>query len=317
MLLITGQLACIRNKAPKTLDVEHWGTQGDGPGQFTKPRGIATGNNELYVVDKSGRLQVFDLHGQFLRQWQLPDQDHGTPTTLLIDRDGNVIIPDTHNSRILAYTSQGEHLWTMGSYGAGPGQFCFITAVVQDTEGKWFVAEYGNTDRIQIFSPEREYLTEFGEYGAGPGQFSRIMGMTLTPDGVLYIADSVNNRIQALRLNGTYLYEFGGMGKTPGKLTYPYDITYSSSDDTLYVCEYGSHRIQHFKRDGTPIGVWGKVGNGNDGLWNPWGVTALPDDRVAVADCDNFRITVIGNDGWLIPSEPSPPGYFQTPAPQP
>ncbi len=320
ILLILGSAILLCGSCTKstpeseTLDVEHWSGPGDEPGFLTRPRGLIASEDRLYVVDRSGRLNVFDLEGNFVHYWILQKQKRGTPTSLLLAHDGNLIVPDTHNSRVLEFSPMGELLWSYGSYGDGPGQFSFVTAVEQTEEGCWLIAEYGFTDRIQIISPELDYIDSFGEYGDGPGQFSRIMGMTMAPGGMLYVADSVNNRIQALKVDGhkiSYVLQFGGFGKDHGQLTYPYDIRYSADTrldqrGILYVCEYGSHRIQRFTLDGKPLGTWGKVGNKDGELWNPWGVCVLPDYRVAVADADNHRITVIGDKGWILPSQAPP-----------
>jgi sugar lactone lactonase YvrE len=55
-----------------TGEVLHtWGTFGAGPSQFNIPAGILVdGSDNIYVSDTlNGRLQKFDLEGQFLLQW--------------------------------------------------------------------------------------------------------------------------------------------------------------------------------------------------------------------------------------------------------
>ncbi len=298
LLGIAGVWMFVPRQEEASLDVAHWGEPGDAPGMFTYPRGVAATGDELYIVDRSGRIQVLDAEGRFLRAWTVIGQERGTPTSLLIGNEGNLIVPDTHNSRLLAYTPQGERLWSFGKSGTGTGEFCYVTAVLQTPEGRWLVAEYGEADRIQVFSPDWEFLYEFGEYGAGPGQFSRIMGLAMGPTGTLYVADSVNHRIQVLKQDGTFLYEFGGRGRAIGQMIYPYDVRFSQTEKILYVCEYGNNRIQRFEPDGRPVGLWGTVGSGEGELWTPWGIALFPDGRVAVADAGNNRITVIGSQGW-------------------
>ena len=53
----------------------------------------------------------------------------------------------------------------------GDGEFQFVTDAAQDAEGNYYVAQYGEYDRIQKFSPEREFLLSWGEHGHEPGQF--------------------------------------------------------------------------------------------------------------------------------------------------
>jgi DNA-binding beta-propeller fold protein YncE len=53
-----------------------WGTQGDQPGQFREATGIAVANGSVFVADNgNNRIQVFDLNGVFIRQWEVPEWD--------------------------------------------------------------------------------------------------------------------------------------------------------------------------------------------------------------------------------------------------
>jgi DNA-binding beta-propeller fold protein YncE len=53
--------------------VRQWGTPGSGPGQFHLPHGITIDKDDvLYVADReNGRVQRFDLNGNFLGEWPL------------------------------------------------------------------------------------------------------------------------------------------------------------------------------------------------------------------------------------------------------
>ncbi|MCC7086165.1 MAG: hypothetical protein IT427_14275, partial [Pirellulales bacterium] len=45
-----------------------WGSLGAGKGQFSKPRAIAIDDkDQLYIVDMTARIQVFDVDGKYLR----------------------------------------------------------------------------------------------------------------------------------------------------------------------------------------------------------------------------------------------------------
>jgi streptogramin lyase len=53
--------------------VRQWGTAGSAPGQFRLPHGITIDrDNIIYVADReNGRVQKFDLDGNFLGEWPL------------------------------------------------------------------------------------------------------------------------------------------------------------------------------------------------------------------------------------------------------
>ncbi len=154
-----------------------WGQRGVTEGKLLKPRGLAIdGSDRIYIVDMTARVQIFDQDGKFLRGFRTPEWAQGKPTGLSIDRDGNVIVPDTHYFRVLFYTPTGELLPSRtigGTEGTEPGQFGFVTDVVQDSRGNYYVSEYGENDRIQMFTGSGEFVLQWGSHGSEPGEFRR------------------------------------------------------------------------------------------------------------------------------------------------
>ena len=60
--------------------------------------------DRLYIADKTGRIQVFDRDGNFIRSWRIPEVYSGKPVGLSISHDGLLIVCDTHYFRLLFYT---------------------------------------------------------------------------------------------------------------------------------------------------------------------------------------------------------------------
>jgi sugar lactone lactonase YvrE len=168
----------------------------------------------------TARIQVFDADGNFLRKWQTPEQANGRPTGMTISSiDGNLMVADTHYYRILSYTPEGElltHATLGGTMGQGPGEFGFVTDVVRDKDGNFFVSEYGEFDRIQKFSPDGKFLLQWGGHGDTPGHFMRPQHLELDSDGLLWVADSCNHRIQVFDGNGKLVHMWGKQGTAPG-----------------------------------------------------------------------------------------------------
>ena len=173
---VTG--GCSSGSSAESLPDKVWGRLGAGKGQFSKPRAIAIdANDNLYIVDMTARIQVFDADGNFIRVWQTPEQANGRPTGMTISNiDGNLMVADTHYYRVLTYTPQGELLTNAtlgGTMGQGPGEFGFLTDVVRDVNGNYYVSEYGEFDRIQKFSPDGKFILQWGGHGDEPGHFMR------------------------------------------------------------------------------------------------------------------------------------------------
>jgi len=274
--------------------VEVWGRRGISNGRFQKPRAIAIdGRDHVYVVDMTARIQVLDRHGRFLRKWQTPAWDIGKPAGLGIGRDGNLLVADTHYSRILVYSPQGALLRTIPLPEADdPEVFRLLRDVVQDSQGNYYASEMGEFDCIRKFSSQGEYLGHWGARGSAPGEFSRPESLAVDARDHIWVADACNHRIQVFDADGKLLACWGRQGSGPGELYYPYDVAVTP-DGFVYVCEYGNHRVQKFTADGRSLGCWGHEGRDEGELFNPWGLALDSEGTVYVLDSNNHRLQVV------------------------
>jgi DNA-binding beta-propeller fold protein YncE len=269
-----------------------WGIHGTKPGWLHKPRVAAfDASDRLYVADLTDRIQVFDREGHYLRGWRTPEFNVDGPSGLTIDRLGRLLVADTHFYRVLVYSREGELLFKIGDgvQGSTPGRFGYPTDVVIDRAGNFYVAEYGENDRIQVFSPDGTWLRQWGGHGRAPGEFLRPRALAIDDADRIYVADSCNHRIQVFDATGKLLKMWGTRGAEPGQLSYPYDLALGP-DRTLYVCEYGNHRVQKFTIDGASVGCWGQSGRGPGELFNPWALAVDGQGAVSVIDSNNHRV---------------------------
>lgn len=273
-----------------------WGRFGRRDGDLIKPRAAAfDAQDRLYLVDVSARIQVFDRDGKFLGpSWTTPDFRNGRPSGLSIDRDGNLLVSDSHYFCLRIYAPDGKLLRTFGGApGTEPGQFGYISDAVQDAEGFYYLSEFGETSRISKLQSDGTFVTCWGTVGTAPGEFSRIRAMTFRPndpDQLLYVADACNHRIQVFTRTGRLVDCWGTTGPEPGQLSYPYDLAFSPKGDKLYVMEYGNHRVQKFTPDGKSLGCWGSPGRGPGQVHNPWAIAVDSRGKVHVIDSENHRV---------------------------
>src|SRR5262245_16311171 len=87
-----------------------WGRRGVQNGDLVRPRAAAIdAQGRLYVVDFTARIQVYDRDGHYLGPtWTTPDYRKGRPSGLSIDRDGNLIVSDSHYNCFRIYSPRAS-----------------------------------------------------------------------------------------------------------------------------------------------------------------------------------------------------------------
>jgi DNA-binding beta-propeller fold protein YncE len=271
-----------------------WGSIGAGRGQFSKPRAIAIDDqDQLYIVDMTARIQMFDVDGTYIRRWQTPEHAYGRPTGLTFDTiDGHLLVADTHYNRILTYTRTGELVANRtlgGTMGQGPGEFGLVSDVVRDAAHNYYVSEYGEYDRVQKFTHEGKFILQWGGHGSDPGQFMRPQHLEIDADGLVWVADACNHRIQVFDPTGKLVKSWGTEGSAVGQIYYPYCIALDGKGH-VYVCEYGNHRVQKFTLEGQSVACWGSAGRKPGQLNTPWALVLDSRGRVHVLDSMNHRV---------------------------
>ena len=295
VLLLALNASCVRTPVEDAPPELIWGKIGRGEREFQKPRAVAIDDqDQLYIVDMQAKIRVFDREGTFLRMWETPTSENGKPSGLAFDRHGILRVADTHYFRILAYSKQGELLEKLtigGKSGFGPGEFHFVTDFAEDSQGNYYISEYGEHDRIQKFDKEGKFVLDWGGHGSEPGQFLRPQKMDIDEHDLVWVADAANHRVQVFDTRSgkvEIVKIWGEQGHEPGKLNYPYDILLDG--EFVYLCEFGNHRVQKFTREGQSVGWWGRNGRGKGQLDQPWGIVKDSRGRIHVLDSYNHRV---------------------------
>ncbi len=294
--IVASSTACVPGSQATRIPDLVWGKRGISAGHLLKPRAMAIDRTDsLYIVDMTGRIQVFDIEGNYLRGWRTPIITQGKPTGLGFHRDGSLLVADTHYFRMLVYSPDGdldESRTIGGEHGDRPGQFHFVTDVAQGPNGNYFIGQYGQIDRIQEFDSQGAFVRSWGSQGSEPEQFSRPQALLFDNDGLLWVADACNHRIQVFDVTAvTPKLErvWGTHGNLAGQLNCPYGLDFDTAGNLL-VAEFGNHRVQRFSRKGESLEVWGQVG-ASDGLFQrPWALAVDSLRNVHVLDTENHRV---------------------------
>ena len=279
------------------------GAPGRANGLFEYPRALAVDprNGDIIVIDKTARVQRFHSDGSLDQIWMMPRFEQGKPTGVSVAPDGRVFVADTHEHRVLIFSSDGKELFSLGQSGTGPGEFIYPTDIAFRSDGRILVSEYGGNDRIQEFTHDGKWIRSFGERG-DPGPAESIDGIARfdRPQSILldeqanriYVADACHHRIVELTGEGEFVRSIGEAGVDQGQLWYPYGVD-RLDEHTLVVCEFGANRLQRLDLKTAKVGpAWGRSGSAVGELAAPWSV-AVWDGHIIVCDGRNGRVQVV------------------------
>lgn len=182
-----------------------------------------------------------------------------------------------------------------GSYDNFPIDIAF------NSSGYLFVAE---PSRVEIFSPDLSYYGAFGSAGNGTGEFMMASGIDIDQSNDhIYIADMLNNRIQAFDHDSNFINAWGLEGAEPGNFHWPCDLAINSSG-YVYVADYANSHVQIFSSDGLFQSTWdmGAVGDVS-------GIAINDSDFVYVCNGNSDDINVYDMNGnflytWDIVNQP-------------
>jgi DNA-binding beta-propeller fold protein YncE len=232
----------LTNKAIKILGQAGGQFVGEPSGLFVEPDlsfyvADPTGKQVLY----------FDSEGNFVRRYSdLANLSRPVDVVVDPDRN-QVYVADGTYSHIVVFSKFGQALFAVGSRGRGPGKFRTITAMARgkdslfvadrlelplqeidmatgtfrysfgqgqivwptaiavDKEQRLFVSDRSD-NTIKVFDDVRLIAT-IGGTGSAPGRFRLIADMWISDQGLLYVADSMNRRVQVFRVLSESSYQ--------------------------------------------------------------------------------------------------------------
>lgn len=164
---------------------------------------------------------------------------------------GNIFVANRENNQVAAFSPTGAPLIIFGKNGTANGQFSFPQGITFAPDGTLLVDDSGN-DRIQRFSLNAgdtvaTWMATYGQKGTGstapPGDLNNPTGISVAADGTIWVADTLNNRIQSMSPSGVWkvITKPTGTG-TQTAFKVPWGITVAP-DGSIWVSDIGNNRI--------------------------------------------------------------------------
>jgi len=197
-------------------------------------------DRSFYIVDAIGRQVLhFSEHGELRTTFQDLANLSRPLDVIVNEKTGDVLVADGSFSHIVVFNRIGKAIGAIGRRGTGPGRFRAITfmtsgadglyvldrlelpvqvidwqgnyrysfgesellypnAIAVDKDQRAFISDR-STNSIQVYQDGQLIMT-FGSGGSAPGRFRLITGLWINGN-LLYVADSLNRRVQVLRIN--------------------------------------------------------------------------------------------------------------------
>jgi len=307
------------------------GTGSDGDGvpataaRFNRPLDVALGPDGSLFVATEDRVRRIDPQGMTTTVaggGSGPRADYfgdGGPATnasltrpwgLAVSDEGDLFIAERSSGRVrrvdgssgVITTYAGSTSFTGDSTHAETTAVARPSGLAFDASGVGYFADTLN-HRVRRIGPDGSIATVAGngESGfsgdGGPATEARLSfpaGVALGPLGELYIADTVNNRIRRVGLDGvistlagdgTYAFRVDGGPASAAWLAAPKDVEIDA-EGAVIVADTDNHRVRRITQDGVirTIAGNGEVGTNGDGGLASEAQLIIPEDIAVAAD---------------------------------
>jgi len=258
---------------------------------LVKPYGIAVSpEGRVYVTDTAAR-RVFAFDLELRTVTFLGDTGNGKlvkPVGIAVDGDGRVFVSDATLKRVFAYGPDGALALAIGQ----EGEFESPAGLAVDRANRrLYVADTARHEIRTYSTDDGSLVRAIGGRGTTPGTFNFPTNVFVDRLGRLYVADTMNFRLQIFDADGSVVGSFGTQGDVPGTLNRPKGVGVDS-EGHIYVADTSFNNFQVFDEAGQLLLFVGSGGNAPGEFMLPAGLYVDGRDRIYVADQGNSRVQV-------------------------
>jgi sugar lactone lactonase YvrE len=219
--------------------------------QLAEPYGSAVDSKgNLYVADeKVGAIFIFNTETRNVELIKNKVHAHFVRIIgLAMDDNDRLFVSDPGLRHILVFDSahKAEDVITEGLVSPG--------ALAIDRENRLLYVSDVELDQILVYDADTlKLLRKIGTTGHNhelttPGDFAKPTGLAVDQEGTLYVADTLNNRIEVFDADGKFISTFGKAGDGPGYFARPKGVAVDS-DGHIWVADGMQDRVQVFNKE--------------------------------------------------------------------
>ena len=260
-----------------------------------KPYGIGVDSTgRIYVADSLvSAVFVFDLEKKSTRLLRNGvEAKFGTIIGLTVDDADRVFVADALMHRIAVLNKD----WKVETY-FGDNELDHPGGIAIDERNRFlYVADTGK-ERVAVFDADTfKFLRAIGgppkKVGDDdPGTLSKPSNVAVDREGLIYVSDTMNNRIQIFDADGEFVSMFGKSGDGPGTFARPKGIAIDT-DGHIWIADAYQNRVEIFDKEGHLLAFFGSGGTLPGQFGVPAGVYFDKKNRVYVTDQLEGRLQI-------------------------
>jgi len=223
--------------------------------QLGEPYGMAVDSKgNLYVADqKVGAIFIFNTETREVELIKNKTHAHFVRIIgLAMDDNDRLFVSDPGLNHILVFNAKHEAEDVITEGLVTPGGMAI------DTENRLLYVTDIEQDQVLVYDADSLKLKR--RMGTGgqkhalttPGDFARPAAVAVDQEGNVYVADTLNNRIEIFDGDGKFISTFGKPGDGPGYFSRPKGVAVDG-DGHIWVADGMQDRVQVFTHDGQQL----------------------------------------------------------------
>jgi sugar lactone lactonase YvrE len=268
------------------------------PAKLLKPYGVAIHDGKIFVVDTIATgVAILDIVNK--KTETLGVRGQGVlrkPINISVDSDGTRYVTDRVLERVMVYDAENKWVTSFGD----PEAWSPTDVVVSGDE--LMVADRESGQIFVLDKHSGEEIRRLGSEGVGEAEFIFPTNLAVDTDGNIYVADTLNFRIQKVDPEGNPLLQIGDAGDGLGQFARPKGVAVDR-EGRVYAVDAAFMNIQIFDAEGQLLLVLGGGGYEPGQMYLPAKVkidydnVALFADRVAPGHELEYLILVTNQYG--------------------